>query len=234
MDIYIYIYIHVDEHAHIREYGNAQHAEDPGKCLMNTCMSVCTNSTENFCVCICTSNVFNIYNSFTYDAPKRHAHIRIPHNAKLTRNPLQVDFIPLSTRTYDLQLVMDVEGVGEHMATVAIKANAIVPEVTISTTELDFGDCFLRHAYKKAIALVNHSDLPAKFELHPQDEISRCVAMYDVDHAVGTIEPFQERVITVSFTTERPEQVRFDTFVWLLLLRVLICVSEMAYFGTYV
>jgi hypothetical protein len=95
---------------------------------------------------------------------------------------------------------------------VDIRGTSIVPDVTVSTHELDYGDCFLRYPYKKMIELVNHSDLPAKFELQWQDEISQCVAVYEVDYAKGTIEPFSSRVITVSFTTMRLDKVQLPMF----------------------
>jgi len=68
---------------------------------------------------------------------------------------------------------------------VEIRGTSIVPDVTVSTHELDYGDCFLRYPYKKVIELVNHSDLPAKFQLETQDEISQCVAVYEVDYQKG-------------------------------------------------
>jgi hydrocephalus-inducing protein len=98
------------------------------------------------------------------------------------------------------------------MASIAMKAESVVPEVTVSTNELVFGDCYLRYAYKKVIELVNHSNLPAKFELQPQDEISRCVAKYEVDYPKGVIDPFQQRVVTVSFSTERLDKVQLPMF----------------------
>ena len=68
---------------------------------------------------------------------------------------------------------------------VEIRGTSIVPDVTVSTHELDYGDCFLQYPYKKVIELVNHSDLPAKFQLETQDEISQCVAVYEVDYQKG-------------------------------------------------
>lgn len=132
----------------------------------------------------------------------------LPHG----KQKIQVDFIPLTTRTYNLQLVMDVEGVGEQMASISVRANSIVPDVTVSTDELDYGDCFLRHPYKKVIELVNHSDLPAKFELQPQDDVSRCVAVYEADVTSGIIKKNDSRTITISFTTERLNKVQLPMY----------------------
>ena len=164
----------------------------------------------------------------TSDIPFRF-HMRVPGDGTLVKREFQVlpatgtilphgkqriqlDLIPLSPRNYNLQLVMDIESVGEMMAQVDIRGTSIVPDVTVSTHELDYGDCFLRYPYKKMIELVNHSDLPAKFELQWQDEISQCVAVYEVDYAKGTIEPFSSRVITVSFTTMRLDKVQLPMF----------------------
>jgi hydrocephalus-inducing protein len=177
-------------------------------------------------VAFITSRTLHLFN--TSDIPFRF-HLRVPGDGSLLKREfevipatgqilphgkqkIQVDLVPLHPRKYLLNLVMDIEGVGEHMAQVDIRGTSFVPDVTASTLELNFGDCFLRYPYKKVIELVNHSDLPAKFELQPQDEISQCVAAYEVDFAKGTIEAFSTRVITVSFTTMRLDKVQLPMF----------------------
>ncbi|EKX37002.1 hypothetical protein GUITHDRAFT_78541 [Guillardia theta CCMP2712] len=132
----------------------------------------------------------------------------LPHG----KQKIQVDLMPLGARDYNLDLVVDIEGVGEELAAIKLKGLSIVPDVTVSNAELDFGECFLRYPYKKMIEFVNHSDLPAKFELQQQDEISKCVARYELDYSKGTIEPYSQRVLTVSFTTERLDKVQLPMF----------------------
>jgi hypothetical protein len=43
-------------------------------------------------------------------------------------------------------LVVDLEGVGQDMLAVPIKAECLVPDVRVSPVEyLEYGTCFLRH-----------------------------------------------------------------------------------------
>lgn len=65
-------------------------------------------------------------------------------------------------------LVVDLEGVGQDMLAVPIKAECIVPKVRINPTNiLDFGQCFLRHPKTMEIELINDDVLKAKYEILP-------------------------------------------------------------------
>jgi len=65
-------------------------------------------------------------------------------------------------------LVVDLEGVGQDMLAVPIKAECLVPKVKISPLDfLDFGQCFLRHPKTMEIELTNEDFLKAKFEILP-------------------------------------------------------------------
>ena len=45
----------------------------------------------------------------------------------------------------------------------------IVPQITVISPLLDYGRCFLRHPYEHYVKLQNDTDLPAKYELVPQN-----------------------------------------------------------------
>ena len=47
-------------------------------------------------------------------------------------------------------------------------SRCIVPLITVLSPILDYGRCFVRHPYEHCIKLHNDSDLPAKYELVPQ------------------------------------------------------------------
>lgn len=81
---------------------------------------------------------------------------------------IQVDLCSNTTKKYDLALVVDVEGVGENVCSLPISARCIVPQITVLTPILDYGRCFLRHPYEHHVKLQNDTDLPAKYELLPQ------------------------------------------------------------------
>ena len=68
-------------------------------------------------------------------------------------------------------LVVDLEGVGQDMLAVPIKAECLVPKVRINPSDfLEYGDVFLRHPKTLEIELINEDVLKAKFEVQPQDE----------------------------------------------------------------
>ena len=54
----------------------------------------------------------------------------------------------------------------------------IVPLITVLSPILDYGRCFIRHPYEHSIKLHNDSDLPAKYELVPQQVNSDTPIIY--------------------------------------------------------
>ena len=62
---------------------------------------------------------------------------------------IQIDFMPMTVKKYDLVLVVDIEGVGHDMHTLPIKAECFVPKVDLIPTDvIDYGPVFLRHPYE--------------------------------------------------------------------------------------
>ena len=62
------------------------------------------------------------------------------------RQKIVIEFIPWFPQQYDMVLVVDLEGVGQDMLAVPIKAECLVPKVKITPSDyLDFKDVFLRH-----------------------------------------------------------------------------------------
>lgn len=79
-----------------------------------------------------------------------------------------IEFIPCFQQTYDMVLVVDLEGVGQDMLAVPIKAECLVPKVRINPSEfLDFNNIFLRHPKTLELELINEDNLRAKFEVQP-------------------------------------------------------------------
>lgn len=59
---------------------------------------------------------------------------------------IDIEFIPNNQQVYDMVLVVDLEGVGQDMLAVPIKAECHVPEVEVNPIDfLEYGTCFLRH-----------------------------------------------------------------------------------------
>ena len=82
---------------------------------------------------------------------------------------IQVDFIPINVKVYDLCLMVDLDNVGENLDSVPIQARSGVPTVHFEPAEtLDFGEIFVRYPFHQTFVLHNVSSLPAKFEILPQ------------------------------------------------------------------
>ena len=64
-------------------------------------------------------------------------------------------------------LVVDLEGVGQDMLAVPIKADCQVPKVRVQPSDFhDYEVCFLRHPKTKRIEIINEDSLKAKFEMY--------------------------------------------------------------------
>jgi len=65
-------------------------------------------------------------------------------------------------------LVVDLEGVGQDMLAVPIKAECLVPKVRVVPSDfLEYETCFLRHPKTKKIEIINDDSLKAKYEIVP-------------------------------------------------------------------
>ena len=87
-------------------------------------------------------------------------------------------------------LVVDLEGVGQDMLAVPIKAECLVPKVRVSPSDfLEYDQCFLRHPKTRQIEIVNEDNLRAKYEIVAQDDQSKRIAVYTADKPSGVIQP---------------------------------------------
>jgi len=99
--------------------------------------------------------------------------------------------------------VIDIQGVGEELHTIPIKAECTVSEVTLPVDTVDFGECFLRHSYIRTLDFQNESELSAKFEMQSQDEASKAVATISPDRPMAAINPKSSHSTALSLTPYR-------------------------------
>ena len=86
-------------------------------------------------------------------------------------------------------MVVDIEGVGQDMYSLPIKAESEVPVVEIKPKDtLNFDEIFLRDPDTRGITIINNSTLKAKFIVLPQNDESKALATYKVDVESDTIE----------------------------------------------
>ena len=79
-------------------------------------------------------------------------------------------------------LVVDLDGVGQELASIPIQARCMVPTVSFEPAEtLHYADVFIRYPFHQCVVLHNPSALPAKFEVLPQDEATQAIADIEPD-----------------------------------------------------
>ena len=111
-------------------------------------------------------------------------------------------------------LVVDLEGVGQDMLAVPIKADCQVPNVSVTPSDyLEYDKCFLRHPKTRSIEIVNEGDLKAKYEIVPQDDQSKRIAVYTADKESGIIQPRSSQVVNITLRTEILSTVRIPLYI---------------------
>lgn len=122
---------------------------------------------------------------------------------------VQIDFISVNVKTYDLCLVVDLEGVGQELASIPIQARCAVPTVSFEPHDmLEYGDVFLRYPAHQALVLHNTSALPAKFQILPQDEQTKMLAEYEPDQVQGSVPAASSHVVTLTLTSKKIGQLQ--------------------------
>ncbi|CAD7931174.1 unnamed protein product [Amoebophrya sp. A25] len=120
---------------------------------------------------------------------------------------IQIDFISAQAnpnKSYDLALVVDLDGVGQELGSVPITAKCAVPTVVFEPYEaISFGEVFIRYAFCQCLVMHNTSSLPAKFQILPQDEQSKQIAEFEPDQTQGNVPPASSHVITITLTAKK-------------------------------
>lgn len=155
----------------------------------------------------------------TSEVPMRFA-LRIPGDGRFTQREfdvippkgtllpncaqkVQIDFVSMNVKSYDLCLVVDLDGVGQELASIPIQARCAVPQVALEPAEhVDYGDIFIRYPSHQTMVLNNTSALPAKFQIMPQDESTRAIAEFEPDQSFGSVPPSSSHVLTFTLTSQ--------------------------------
>ena len=127
---------------------------------------------------------------------------------------ITIEFVPCFPQTYDMVLVVDLEGVGQDMLAVPIRAECLVPKVRVLPTDfLEFDQCFLRHPKTRRIEIINDDNLKAKYEIVAQDDQSKRIAVYTPDQEVGVINPKSSQIVNITLKTEILSNIRIPLYV---------------------
>lgn len=84
---------------------------------------------------------------------------------------LAIEFIPRFIKKYETALLLDIDDIGlSELFSLPITARSTVPQITITTSMIDLGRCFIYHGYESSIKLTNDSCLKARYQLIPSAE----------------------------------------------------------------
>ncbi|NXY09427.1 HYDIN protein, partial [Pteruthius melanotis] len=90
---------------------------------------------------------------------------------------------------YKLELVVDVDGVGERVFALPLTARCIVPPLQVLNPVVMFGHCCLKVPYEEKLTLLNHSDVPGCYRVLPQEHKEKAAAWYCSPAPSGIIKP---------------------------------------------
>lgn len=128
---------------------------------------------------------------------------------------VQLDFVSSQEKRYEMSMVVDLEGVDKELHSIPVTAVCMSPQVTFEPHGcLSYGDIFIRYPFHQSLYLHNTSNLPAKFEVMPQEDKSR--AEFEPDQWTGSVPPCATHVITVTLTAHMPGPVRVPMYVRIL------------------
>ncbi|XP_047678536.1 hydrocephalus-inducing protein-like isoform X5 [Tachysurus fulvidraco] len=145
-------------------------------------------------------------------APERPREFRVTPSSGTIRAQSQIDIkVTLCSNTvqqYSLAMVVDVNGVGEELLALPIKASCIVPEVHLESSVLQFQRCFLGYPYEKTIRLINDTNLPACYGLLDQKYEENPSLLYSTVHPRGVIQPYSIEEIPLVLQAKTVGQVQ--------------------------
>lgn len=147
------------------------------------------------------------------EASYKHKEMLItPSQGKLSaygEEEIVINFTPMHVKVYEYQLVVGVTGVGTDLLSVPLRAQSLVPDLTIDHPDLDFGHCFLRYPHKQTLVIENCSpNLFGRYEIGEQDDHSKAIAMYDASEFSGVVQPGEKVQVELSLSCEKIGNIR--------------------------
>ncbi|XP_027541094.1 hydrocephalus-inducing protein homolog [Neopelma chrysocephalum] len=100
---------------------------------------------------------------------------------------IQVTLCSNTVGQYQMELVVDVDGVGRKVSALPITARCVVPPLRALNPIMTFGRCYLKVPYQKMLKLVNDSDFPGCYRVLPQEHKEDAAVRYFTPRPCGTI-----------------------------------------------
>ncbi|NXK25313.1 HYDIN protein, partial [Arenaria interpres] len=113
---------------------------------------------------------------------------------------IQVTLCSNTVKSYELALVVDVDGVGTEMLALLLTARCVVPPLQVLNPVVTFGRCLLKFPYRQALTLVNDSDFSGCYRVLPQERRRDAAVWYSSPAPCGIIQPHSS--VEVPFVLE--------------------------------
>ncbi|KFQ03491.1 Hydrocephalus-inducing protein, partial [Leptosomus discolor] len=122
---------------------------------------------------------------------------------------IQVTLCSNTVRSYELALVVDVDGVGKEVSALLLTARCVVPLLRVLNPIVTFQQCLLKFPCQQTLTLVNDSDLPGCYRVLPQKHKEDAAVWYSSPMPCGIIQPHSS--VEVPFTLEVQVMGKQDT-----------------------
>ncbi|KAL6479129.1 hypothetical protein MHYP_G00125620 [Metynnis hypsauchen] len=129
---------------------------------------------------------------------------------------IQVTLCSNTVQQYALALVVDVQGVGEEVLALPIRARCVVPEVRLQSSVLQFQHCFVGYPYQQSVKLINDTDLPACYGLLAQEYEENPSLLCSSPHPRGVIQPYSTEQIPLVLQAKTLGQLQLRAFIAIL------------------
>ncbi|XP_032556685.1 hydrocephalus-inducing protein homolog isoform X8 [Chiroxiphia lanceolata] len=117
---------------------------------------------------------------------------------------IQVTLCSNTVGPYQMELVVDVVGVGKKVSALPITARCVVPPLRALNPIMTFGRCYLKVPYQKMLKLVNDSDFPGCYRVLPQEHKEEDAVWYFTPQPRGTIKAHSSVEIPFILKTRLP------------------------------
>ncbi|NXQ06650.1 HYDIN protein, partial [Vidua macroura] len=124
-----------------------------------------------------------------------------PEPREFTMNPMQGTILPQGHRDIKVticsktvmefcrKMLVDLEGIGEGMASLTITARCLVPELYVYPQILLYDKCQLKEPYERKFIIGNPTDLPGCYRLIPQKHEEDSPVLSSSPKPYGIVQP---------------------------------------------
>lgn len=131
---------------------------------------------------------------------------------KFAKQEIAIDFIPMSIKSYNVLLIIDVARYGERICEIPLSANCICPSLTLENDTIDLQNAFIGYKYTKVIKIQNPTPYAAKFEFVPQTKPSRKEGIIEIDRNSGIVQAVTDTPVEISFTAQKIGLISLECF----------------------